>query len=163
MANKVNTDTMTIEEFDLSDYTSGLEIVIENQLKEIKNLKDKLRSASWEITKKQRQLNDQNNGLEKENQDLHNYCRKLETTNQSQIKEMDEIKERLILECQISDGLEKKIKTLNSICLKQATLQVSLDKENAQLHSRCKELESRQAQTPVFILLLLVTFLIYLA
>ena len=153
MANKVKTDSMTIDdEFDLSDYTSALEIAIENQVKEIKNLKDKLKSRSWEI-------NDKNNRLEKENQELHYLCLKLS----SQIMEIEEIKERLILETQISNCLEKKVKTLNSICLKQATFQISLDKENVQLQSRCKELESRQAQIPVFILLLIASFLIYLA
>lgn len=148
MANKVKTDSMTIDdEFDLSDYISALEIAIENQVKEIKNLKDKLKSRSWEI-------NDKNNRLEKENQELHYLCLKLS----SQIME-----ERLILETQISNCLEKKVKTLNSICLKQATFQISLDKENVQLQSRCKDLESRQAQIPVFILLLIASFLIYLA
>lgn len=157
MAIKANTDIMTIdfEEFDFSDYTSGLENAIENQLKEIKTLKNKLKSASCQITKNQRHF-------ENENQQLHDYCRKLETTNQDQIKENKELKERLKLESQLCDRLEKKVETLNHICLKQATLQVSLDKENAQLQSRCKELENRQAQIPVYILLLFTSFFIYL-
>lgn len=128
MANKVKTDTITIGfEEDFSEYTNSLEIAIKNQLKEIKNLKNKLKSASWEITKKQ-----------------------------------NDLKERLILESRVCDSLEKKVDTLSRICLKQAIVQVSLNKENAQLHSRCKDLERHREQIPVFIFVLLTTFLIYL-
>ena len=73
MANMEKTDIMTIDcdEFDFDDYTAGLENAIENQLKEIKSLKNKLKSASCQINNKQRNLS-------KENQELHDYCHKLE-------------------------------------------------------------------------------------